>query len=429
MSADCSISSHMEPTPSSELGPDIRGVVCMAARSSRRRLRAAAATVDPDLEVHSLRSYFIRRGDHTEPIRFEVDRIRNGRSFSTRRVIARQAIGAILNLEASFQRPEPSFDLQTIAMDAERSRSGVVGVGAVVTVVGGRRFVPRDWCRRARTIGAGSHVGVDEGRRGRSATISCCIDAGWRTSPTTSPPMRLAAATGLDRRRHVRRQPRPQHLVPPPSSADEWHLHDFSCHSYGGGRGLAIGHVFAADGAHVATVAQEVLLRGRRSRTDWRPCHLIHSRAAGQLDRSTDRNVHPSLGPDRHRVLRQVPVRGRPGAARRHRCRTRPAAAARHRSARRAGAGRRADRDRAVAAHRHPRSLRAQASQGLRHRTARRGCRHRRQARHGDRRCHHHRRPGRDLHRQLRDLGAIVDHVVCVIDRSPDHGAALAARA
>ena len=68
-------------------------------------LRAAASTVDSDLEVHSLRSYFIRRGDHTEPIRFEVDRIRNGRSFSTRRVIARQAVGAILNLEASFQRP------------------------------------------------------------------------------------------------------------------------------------------------------------------------------------------------------------------------------------------------------------------------------------------------------------------------------------
>ena len=67
---------------------------------------AAARTVDTGLGVHSLRAYFIRRGDHTEPIRFEVDRIRNGRSFATRRVVARQAIGAILNLEASFQRYE-----------------------------------------------------------------------------------------------------------------------------------------------------------------------------------------------------------------------------------------------------------------------------------------------------------------------------------
>ena len=79
-------------------------------------LRAAALTVDPELDPHSLRAYFIRRGDHTEPIRFEVDRIRNGRSFCTRRVVARQAIGAILNLEASFQRPEATTVLQPIAM-------------------------------------------------------------------------------------------------------------------------------------------------------------------------------------------------------------------------------------------------------------------------------------------------------------------------
>ena len=75
-------------------------------------LRAAASTVDPTQEIHSLRAYFIRRGDHTEPIRFEVDRIRNGRSFSTRRVVARQAIGAILNLEASFQQFEQARALR-----------------------------------------------------------------------------------------------------------------------------------------------------------------------------------------------------------------------------------------------------------------------------------------------------------------------------
>src|SRR6476620_8533900 len=71
-------------------------------------LRAAAATVHDGLPCHSLRAYFIRRGDHEEPIRYEVDRIRNGRSFATRRVVARQAIGAILNLEASYQHAEDS---------------------------------------------------------------------------------------------------------------------------------------------------------------------------------------------------------------------------------------------------------------------------------------------------------------------------------
>ena len=48
-------------------------------------LRAATFTVDGSYRVHSLHAYFIRPGDHTEPIRFEVDRVRNGRSFCTRR--------------------------------------------------------------------------------------------------------------------------------------------------------------------------------------------------------------------------------------------------------------------------------------------------------------------------------------------------------
>ena len=69
-------------------------------------LRAAAFSVEPTYLAHSIRAYFIRRGDHHEPVRYEVDRIRNGRSFTTRRVVARQAIGAILNAECSFQRAE-----------------------------------------------------------------------------------------------------------------------------------------------------------------------------------------------------------------------------------------------------------------------------------------------------------------------------------
>ena len=51
-------------------------------------LRAAQSTVDGDHHVHSLHAYFIRGGTSNEPIRYEVDRIRNGRSFVTRRVVA-----------------------------------------------------------------------------------------------------------------------------------------------------------------------------------------------------------------------------------------------------------------------------------------------------------------------------------------------------
>src|SRR3954447_11356200 len=73
------------------------------------------ATIDPGFVAHSLRAYFIRRGDHDEPVRYEVDRIRNGRSFCTRRVVARQSIGAILNLEASYHAPESAEDIETVA--------------------------------------------------------------------------------------------------------------------------------------------------------------------------------------------------------------------------------------------------------------------------------------------------------------------------
>jgi acyl-CoA thioesterase-2 len=76
-------------------------------------LRAASLTVDRTYQLHSLHAYFIRRGDAAEPIRLEVDRIRNGRSFLTRRVVARQAIGAILNMSSSFHLPELGAEVQT----------------------------------------------------------------------------------------------------------------------------------------------------------------------------------------------------------------------------------------------------------------------------------------------------------------------------
>jgi len=60
-------------------------------------LWAATRTVRLEHAVHSLHAYFILGGDPGEPVRYEVDRVRNGRSFSTRRVVARQSAGAILN--------------------------------------------------------------------------------------------------------------------------------------------------------------------------------------------------------------------------------------------------------------------------------------------------------------------------------------------
>jgi acyl-CoA thioesterase-2 len=67
---------------------------------------AAGRTVPDDRPLHSLHAYFLRPGRHDVPIRFVVDRIRDGRSFTTRRVVAHQGGEAIFSMAASFARPE-----------------------------------------------------------------------------------------------------------------------------------------------------------------------------------------------------------------------------------------------------------------------------------------------------------------------------------
>lgn len=77
-------------------------------------LMAAGRTVS-DRFVHSLHSYFLLPGDPSIPILYEVDRIRDGRSFATRRVVAIQNGRAIFNLEASFHKQERGLEHATVA--------------------------------------------------------------------------------------------------------------------------------------------------------------------------------------------------------------------------------------------------------------------------------------------------------------------------
>lgn len=72
-------------------------------------LLAAAATVDPSRLPHSLHAYFLRGGNPNETFSLTVDRIRDGRSFSNRRVTASQQMKEILTMDASFQGREDSF--------------------------------------------------------------------------------------------------------------------------------------------------------------------------------------------------------------------------------------------------------------------------------------------------------------------------------
>jgi acyl-CoA thioesterase-2 len=75
-------------------------------------LSAAYETIPQERKAHSLHAYFLRMGDVTKPIVYEVDAIRDGKSFTTRRVVAIQKGRAIFSMSASFQIDEPGFDHQ-----------------------------------------------------------------------------------------------------------------------------------------------------------------------------------------------------------------------------------------------------------------------------------------------------------------------------
>jgi len=232
-------------------------------------LRAASATVAADLLPHSLRAYFIRRGDHEEPVRYEVDRIRNGRSFCTRRVVARQAIGAILNLEASFQRAEPSVDVETVTMPTGVPTHDQLAHDSWSTMIE-RAIVPTRHLHSGGPAVAGRaaawmRVTAD---LGDDPLLHACMLAYLSDDLPTDAVVDAypsANETDFDRERLFGVSLDHTIWFHRPMRADQWHLHEMMCHSFVGSRGLSIGHVFALDGTHVATVAQEVLMRDRRA--------------------------------------------------------------------------------------------------------------------------------------------------------------------
>src|SRR5437667_12655697 len=94
------------------LSPDEQRQRVFGGQVAGQALVAAGRTVEDDKRVHSLHAYFLRPGDPTVPILYEVDRIRDGRSFTTRRVVAIQHGRAIFNLAASFHASEEGLDHQ-----------------------------------------------------------------------------------------------------------------------------------------------------------------------------------------------------------------------------------------------------------------------------------------------------------------------------
>ena len=218
-------------------------------------LWAATQTVQSERRAHSLHAYFILGGDLREPVRYEVDRVRNGRSFTTRRVLARQSGGAILTLGCSFQVDEGGPESQSAKLPESTPQPETLkrywDAGAEccdVPVEGPRSAV---WSRFPVPLG--------EDLRLQACGLAYLSDTNAMTAVRESYPGEPEPGNGLmgaslDHAMWFHR----------PARADAWTLLDMTGHGMIGSRGLATGLVFQPDGTHVATIAQEGLLRQRR---------------------------------------------------------------------------------------------------------------------------------------------------------------------
>lgn len=241
-------------------------------------LTAAIRTVSPERHVHSLHSYFLRPGDTAVPIVYDVERLRDGRSFCTRRVIARQHGHPIYFLTASFQVLEGGFEHQD-AMPQTIGPEDALDFAEVIRARSGSEQGVEAWVKEwsaldIRFVGAtGRGLPVDPDHPAQTqvwvrtngklpddpglqmATFTYATDltllAAALVPHGVSISSRRLQAASLDHTIWFHR----------PFRADEWWLYDQWSPSAQGARGLALGRVFTQDGTLVATVAQEGLIR------------------------------------------------------------------------------------------------------------------------------------------------------------------------
>ena len=224
-------------------------------------LKAASSTVDADRPAHSLHSYFIRPGSHGEPVRYEVERLRDGRSFSTRQVVARQSAGAILNLSVSFQVVEDEADVQIcqIPDDAPDPDDPDLEDGSWGSLIG-RKSVQLDDGAIGHWIRLDAELADDPVDRVCGLTfVSDAAPSRAARSPhpdfTGTPADRkIFQGASLDHSMWFHR----------PTDPGEWHWFETRSHGLSGGRGLVTGDIISRSGVQVATFAQQVLLRKRR---------------------------------------------------------------------------------------------------------------------------------------------------------------------
>jgi acyl-CoA thioesterase-2 len=256
--------------------PDERVQRVFGGQVAGQALVAAGRTVPEDRPVHSLHAYFIRPGDPTVPLVYTVDRVRDGRSFTTRRVTAVQHGKAIFTLSASFHHPEPGLE-HAMAMPSvpapEELRPNAERIAEALGQPLPADFMdsPIDlrsvgplWAEAARdpSLYAGSNLvwlRVKE-RLPDDPLLHVCLMT-YASDLTLIETVLLehgvsfldgrVAPASLDHAMWFHR----------PFRADQWLLYAQESPVAAGGRGLARGEVFTAEGELVVSVVQEGLIR------------------------------------------------------------------------------------------------------------------------------------------------------------------------
>jgi acyl-CoA thioesterase-2 len=260
--------------------PDTQLQRTFGGQVAGQALVAAARTAPDETVVHSLHSYFLRPGDPAVPIVYDVERVRDGRSFATRRVLARQHGRPIYGMTASFQVAEEGFEHQDDMPDVPAPADSFDVTQWMSNDERRREEWLREWSALdLRLARREPGLGQEDGHTGPVAVDYWIRVKGelpderllHRAVLTYLSDMTLLGATLVKHKVHPS-HPRVQaasldHAVwfHRDFRADEWLLYAQSSPVATGGRGLAFGNLFTEDGRLVASVAQEGLIRPRRS--------------------------------------------------------------------------------------------------------------------------------------------------------------------
>jgi acyl-CoA thioesterase II len=236
-------------------------------------LVAAGRTVEPDRRVHSLHAYFLRPGDPNVPILYEVDRIRDGKSFTTRRVVAIQHGRAIFNLSSSFQVEEPGLEHQlqmpevpppdSLPTFQERMEPFAEQMGDWFSRPRpiDQRFVQEPW--RGAEPGREPRQDVwmrADGTLPEDPLLHACVVA-YASDMTLLDSILLPHDLSWDEGGIMMASLDHAMWFHRPFGADEWLLYSQESPAAGGARGLARGSIFRSDGVLAVSVVQEGLVR------------------------------------------------------------------------------------------------------------------------------------------------------------------------